>query len=296
MIPLLAVGVGLFTCVRILFKGDPISGRRTNQEPFAATASRAPSTDANPPTQTEPSSSGPRLNQPSLDNVSTRSPEAVPTPYNNLPAVGLSAMWTEGAEEGTLALRRGSREISISFRAFRMKSFRPASSSLPVDIPSVFVASRKVTRSDWSLVMGAPPAWLMPEAAVGNDEFEPLSNVRWDETQLFTGAVSSALGGGKLLARLPWEWEWEAMATSNPAGAPSDLLGSIGEWTGDAWNKDARSFPTIGNSGELGWRGDRVYRGVLSHKRDYTLSNSFHRSPSTRLANCGFRICLAPIP
>lgn len=222
-------------------------------------------------------------------------PSSLPLPPD-VSAQPLAVTWNEGQDSGTLRLSRGSHVNEMPFRAFNLPAFRPVnSSSAPLEIPRVFIATRKVIPADWTLVMGQPPASARGGSA--QDTGSALTNINWDEAQSFLAALASAMGAQASRVRLPWEWEWEAIASSTASAAFPDIIGPTGEWTGDAWNKNARDFPILGNAGDPIRRSERVFRGVLSNKdRDYTLRTSFHEVPSRSLPNCGFRLCIDPTP
>ena len=247
----------------------------------------------------------PSVPAPSLDASPTLTPTQpaatqFPLP-DSLAAAPLRIAWTELAEGGKLRVSRGESSITIPFGAFGPSHYKPPDSeSGPMEIGRFFVARHKITPVEWALIMGK-----LASSADAPRELHPaavLTGISWNEAQKVASLVSGVLAGTAVRARLPWQWEWEALATSSLGATYPDLIGPVGEWTGDAWNEVCRKYPKLGEAGDPGRQSDRVYRGVLSESRGvlsesrlyYATHTPFHEDSSRRLFDCGFRLCIVP--
>lgn len=223
-------------------------------------------------------------------------PGPIPPPLSpDVPSESpLVAKWHASAEPPFLELRRGVRQVRIPFTALRCERFQPGIGSGSISIPLVYMANRRVSLADLDVVSSSGTGTL-PGGHDPSLAGKEASGFCWRDAREICLEVERALGPTGARVRLPWQWEWQAAATECGQGRIPDLIGPRGEWTGDAWSKQARELVILANPGDPSGVEPRVYRGKWNRfDKEYALANSYQADPGEPREDCSFRFCVEP--
>jgi formylglycine-generating enzyme len=171
----------------------------------------------------------------------------------------------ESAEAGT---QTGSDKgyTAAEYRLAEQLARQDALPGFRVNINNPFYIGKfEVTQAQWTKVMGKNPSVFQGKALTGDSRNHPVENITWQDAQAFLKKLTQ-LEGGKVIYRLPSEFEWEYAAragaqddiaweqirlaaqmglrTTAPVGQKKpnawglyDTLGNVWEWVADYYNE-----------------------------------------------------------
>jgi formylglycine-generating enzyme len=142
-----------------------------------------------------------------------------------------------------------------------------------------YLGKFEVTQAQWKRVMGKNPSVFQGKQVSDDPNMHPVEYITWQEAQAFLKKLTQ-LEGGKVIYRLPTEFEWEYAARagaqddiawseirlSAQMGIPTtaqvgqkkpntwglyDMLGNVWEWVQDYYNEKIFADPVPPKSGKV---------------------------------------------
>ncbi|WP_262890463.1 formylglycine-generating enzyme family protein [Rhodocytophaga rosea] len=118
---------------------------------------------------------------------------------------------------------RGNGYTPAQYQLAKKMAKQDAREGFQVSIDKPFYLGKfEVTQAQWKRVMGKNPSVFQGKQVTDDPDMHPVENITWQEAQAFLKKLTQ-LEGGKVVYRLPTEFEWEYAAR---AGTQDDIAWS----------------------------------------------------------------------